>query len=184
VVISVSTLPLEVNVTTPSRSLEVGTSGGSVAAWLYEQVGPTGHVVATDINIQLLQDIEYANFEVSRSVARPGGIATVRFPTLNEIASPIVPTEATRLRPGQAETGTPLIMRRLSVLPSGTRCHRLIGGAGYCQLAGYRDTGATMPRRLATFMPHARNADHLALWIGNGWPPRKARCKPIRRRTG
>jgi SAM-dependent methyltransferase len=34
-----------------------------VATWLCEQVGPTGRVVATDINIQLLKDIKLANFE-------------------------------------------------------------------------------------------------------------------------
>lgn len=45
------------------RCLEVGAGGGSVAAWLCEQVGPTGRVVATDINIQLLQDIRQPNFE-------------------------------------------------------------------------------------------------------------------------
>ena len=34
------------------RCLEVGAGGGSVASWLCEQVGPTGRVVATDIDIQ------------------------------------------------------------------------------------------------------------------------------------
>jgi SAM-dependent methyltransferase len=43
--------------------LEVGGGGGSVATWLCEQVGPTGRVVATDINIQFLQDIKHSNFE-------------------------------------------------------------------------------------------------------------------------
>jgi SAM-dependent methyltransferase len=41
----------------------VGAGGGSVAAWLCEQVGPTGRVVATDINIELLRDINRPNFE-------------------------------------------------------------------------------------------------------------------------
>jgi SAM-dependent methyltransferase len=45
------------------RCLEVGAGGGSVAAWLCEQIGPAGRVVATDINIQLLQDINRHNFE-------------------------------------------------------------------------------------------------------------------------
>jgi SAM-dependent methyltransferase len=45
-----------------SRCLEVGAGGGSVAIWLCEQVGTTGRVVATDINIQLLRDIPHANF--------------------------------------------------------------------------------------------------------------------------
>ncbi|MGA8617190.1 MAG: class I SAM-dependent methyltransferase [Candidatus Sulfotelmatobacter sp.] len=45
------------------RCLEVGAGGASVAAWLCEQVGPTGRVVATDINIQLLEGIKLPNFE-------------------------------------------------------------------------------------------------------------------------
>ena len=43
--------------------LEVGGGGGSVATWLCGQVEPTGRVVATDINIQFLQDIKHSNFE-------------------------------------------------------------------------------------------------------------------------
>ena len=46
-----------------SQCLEVGAGGGSVAAWLCEQVGPTGRVVATDVNIQLLERIKLSNFE-------------------------------------------------------------------------------------------------------------------------
>ena len=46
-----------------SRCLEVGAGGGSVAVWLCEQVGPTGRVVATDINIELLQGVNRPNFE-------------------------------------------------------------------------------------------------------------------------
>jgi SAM-dependent methyltransferase len=48
------------------KCLEVGGGGGSVATWLCEQVGPTGRVVATDINIQFLQDIKRSNFEAKR----------------------------------------------------------------------------------------------------------------------
>ena len=44
------------------RCLEVGAGGGSIATWLCDQVGSTGRVVATDINIQLLQDIKLNNF--------------------------------------------------------------------------------------------------------------------------
>lgn len=46
-----------------SRCLEIGAGGGSVAAWLCEQVGPSGRVVATDINMQLLEGIKLSNFE-------------------------------------------------------------------------------------------------------------------------
>ena len=49
-----------------ARCLEVGAGGGSVAAWLCEQVGSTGRVVATDINIELLQDIKRTNLEAIR----------------------------------------------------------------------------------------------------------------------
>jgi SAM-dependent methyltransferase len=46
------------------RCLEVGAGGGSVAVWLCEQTGPTGRVVATDINIRLLEDVDLPNLEV------------------------------------------------------------------------------------------------------------------------
>ena len=45
------------------QCLEVGAGGGSVARWLSEQVGPTGRVVATDIDIRWLKDIKLANVE-------------------------------------------------------------------------------------------------------------------------
>jgi len=41
----------------------VGGGGGSVAACFCEQVGPNGGVIATDINIQFLEQIKHANFE-------------------------------------------------------------------------------------------------------------------------
>lgn len=36
------------------RCLEVGAGRGSMAIWLAEQVGPAGHVVATDIDVGYL----------------------------------------------------------------------------------------------------------------------------------
>jgi ubiquinone/menaquinone biosynthesis C-methylase UbiE len=45
------------------RCLEVAAGAGSVAVWLCKQVGSTGRVVATDINIELLQNINRPNFE-------------------------------------------------------------------------------------------------------------------------
>jgi hypothetical protein len=50
----------------------------------------------------------------------------------SEIASPIVPTGTTRVRPAQRESGSPLIMPRQpgrSACPSGTRGHRPTCGA-------------------------------------------------------
>jgi SAM-dependent methyltransferase len=46
------------------RCLEVGAGRGSIAAWLAEKVGPTGHAVATDIDIGYLRRLELPNLEV------------------------------------------------------------------------------------------------------------------------
>ena len=46
------------------RRLEVGGGRGSMAAWLAEQVGPTGHVVATDLNTGYLRRLDLPNLEV------------------------------------------------------------------------------------------------------------------------
>ena len=40
------------------RCLEVGGGRGSMAAWLAEKVGPTGHVVATDIDLGYLRRLD------------------------------------------------------------------------------------------------------------------------------
>ncbi len=45
------------------RCLEVGGGGGSVARWLCAQVGPTGRVMATDIDTRFLAQILEPNFE-------------------------------------------------------------------------------------------------------------------------
>jgi SAM-dependent methyltransferase len=46
------------------RCLEVGAGRGSMAAWLAEQVGPTGHVVATDLDTRYLSRLDIPNLEV------------------------------------------------------------------------------------------------------------------------
>jgi SAM-dependent methyltransferase len=46
------------------QCLEVGAGAGSVVKWLSDQVGPTGRVVATDIDTQLLKHIKRANLEI------------------------------------------------------------------------------------------------------------------------
>ena len=48
------------------RCLEVGAGRGSMAVWLATQVGPTGHVVATDLDTQYLSRLELPNLEVVR----------------------------------------------------------------------------------------------------------------------
>jgi SAM-dependent methyltransferase len=46
------------------RCLEVGAGRGSMAVWLAQQVGPTGQVVATDVDTRYLSRLEIANLEV------------------------------------------------------------------------------------------------------------------------
>jgi len=58
------------------------------------------------------------------------GIATLRFRTLNEITSPIVPTGTTSAPPPQAETAIPVFTLPQLACPSGTRTCRPTCGAG------------------------------------------------------
>ena len=46
------------------RCLEVGAGRGSMAVWLAEQVGPTGQVVATDLDTRYLSRLDLPNLEV------------------------------------------------------------------------------------------------------------------------
>ncbi len=46
--------------------LEIGAGGGSIARWLCDRVGPTGRVVATDLETEFLEEIEAPNLEVRR----------------------------------------------------------------------------------------------------------------------
>jgi SAM-dependent methyltransferase len=48
------------------RCLEVGAGRGSMAVWLAEQVGESGKVVATDIDVTYLKRIHLSNLEVRR----------------------------------------------------------------------------------------------------------------------
>ena len=48
------------------RCLDVGAGDGSVACWLAKTVGPTGRVVATDINPSFLDGQGLNNFEIRR----------------------------------------------------------------------------------------------------------------------
>jgi ubiquinone/menaquinone biosynthesis C-methylase UbiE len=47
-----------------ARCLEVAAGRGSMAVWLAEQVGPEGHVVATDIDTRYLERVDLPNLEV------------------------------------------------------------------------------------------------------------------------
>jgi SAM-dependent methyltransferase len=46
--------------------LEVGGGGGSIASWLADRVGPTGRVLATDIDPRFLEPLTLPNLEVQR----------------------------------------------------------------------------------------------------------------------
>src|SRR4051794_23198942 len=43
------------------RCAEVGAGGGSIVRWLADRVGPTGQVVATDIDIRYLATVDAPN---------------------------------------------------------------------------------------------------------------------------
>jgi SAM-dependent methyltransferase len=48
------------------QCLEVGGGGGSVTRWLCQQVGRSGHVMATDLDTRFLQEIDEPMLEVRR----------------------------------------------------------------------------------------------------------------------
>ncbi len=48
------------------RCLEVGGGSGSMTRWLAARVGPSGHVLVTDLDLSLLADVAAPNVEVRR----------------------------------------------------------------------------------------------------------------------
>jgi len=46
------------------RCLEVGAGGGSIAAWLFDRVGPDGAVVAADLDTTVLRELTRPNLDV------------------------------------------------------------------------------------------------------------------------
>ena len=63
------------------RCLEVGGGRGSIARWMAEQVGPTGHVLTIDLDTTLLEPLASSTLEVRRadllSDDLPGGFDLV-----------------------------------------------------------------------------------------------------------
>jgi SAM-dependent methyltransferase len=57
-------------VSTGWNCLDVGAGGGSITRWLAERVGPTGTVLATDIELDLLSGVELPNVTVRRHDVR------------------------------------------------------------------------------------------------------------------
>lgn len=49
-----------------ARCLEIGGGRGSITRWLAENVGPEGHVTATDLQVDFLDSIDAPNVEVLR----------------------------------------------------------------------------------------------------------------------
>lgn len=66
-----SLVALRVPVQPGWRCLELGAGAGSIARWLAERVGPSGSVVAADINCRFLMDMP-GNVEVRRLDAADG----------------------------------------------------------------------------------------------------------------
>jgi SAM-dependent methyltransferase len=54
----------KLGVRTGWRCLEVGAGSGSIAKWLADRVGPSGHVLATDIDTSFLRSMKSPNVEV------------------------------------------------------------------------------------------------------------------------
>jgi ubiquinone/menaquinone biosynthesis C-methylase UbiE len=48
------------------RCPEVGRGGGSITSWLANRVGPTGHVLVTDIDPRFLEPLAAQNVEVRK----------------------------------------------------------------------------------------------------------------------
>jgi SAM-dependent methyltransferase len=49
-----------------AKCLEIGGGRGSITRWLSDVVGPTGHVTATDLQLEFLTQVDVANVEVIR----------------------------------------------------------------------------------------------------------------------
>lgn len=56
----------EIGVSQGWRCIDVGSGGGSIARWLSKRVGPTGRVVATDLETDALEQAALAHVEVVR----------------------------------------------------------------------------------------------------------------------
>lgn len=69
----------EIGVGTGWRCLDVGAGAGSIAAWLGSHVGPTGHVLATDLEIDALGAVAAGNVEVRRHDVRTEPLPAAAF---------------------------------------------------------------------------------------------------------
>jgi hypothetical protein len=85
------------------RCLEVGSGGGSIAAWLCDRVGPDGSVLATDLDIEeLLEGVQPVALDRERVVERVGLL----------VGHHVAPTIAPRTARGNARDGAQARIRR------------------------------------------------------------------------
>lgn len=61
------------------RCLEVGAGGGSIANWLCDRVGPSGHVLALDLNTRFLTGLDKPNLEVRQADITVDDLPTAAF---------------------------------------------------------------------------------------------------------
>lgn len=65
------------------RCLEIGAGSGTVVRWLADRVGPTGHVVATDLETKWLRAIEVPNVEVLEHEINTGSLGDSVYDLIN-----------------------------------------------------------------------------------------------------
>src|SRR5512144_588387 len=61
------------------RCLEVGPGAGSIMTWMGEAVGPTGQVLAVDLDPKFLSEAERQNISVARADIRPAQLPEQSF---------------------------------------------------------------------------------------------------------
>jgi SAM-dependent methyltransferase len=69
----------ELDVAPGMSCLELGAGAGSVAAWLAERVGPTGHVVAADLETRYVEQLASEVLEVRRLDLRADSLPEAEF---------------------------------------------------------------------------------------------------------
>lgn len=69
----------QIGVTRGWSCLEIGFGAGSIARWLTQRVGPTGRVVATDLDTRFLEDATADNLEIWRHDITVDPLPTAEF---------------------------------------------------------------------------------------------------------
>ncbi len=133
------------------RCLEVGAGRGSMALWLAEQVGPTGQVVATDVDTRYLSRLDVPNLEVVEH---------------NILTDPL-----DALGAGSFD----LVCSRLMLFHLQGRQERAVGQMAACLRPGgwLVDEDATWGTAAPVDPAHPRYDDYQRVWRdGDWWTPR------------